>query len=197
MVLKHAVRWPNNYENVLAYILPWLHRPCIGTCLPVSRRSIWSHIEWSHTGKPYSSTCQYNSRCSGLLAHNMSKLVDELLVECSQRPEGCTYACQRQLLVSHLKDSCQYVQVPCSESDCDQVVLRGDKVKHGHDCGHRLTECDGCGNKIKHTDIEVSFRSRHKDYLFINNTCIRAMNLLAQQRQLHVISAQTNFPAPI
>ncbi|KAF8894009.1 hypothetical protein BD779DRAFT_969226 [Infundibulicybe gibba] len=35
-------------------------------------------------------------------------MVDELLVECVHREEGCEYTCQRQLLVAHLKDSCKY-----------------------------------------------------------------------------------------
>jgi len=82
-------------------------------------------------------------------------LVDELVVECSQRLEGCTHTCQRQLLASHLKESCQYVHVPCSEGDCDQVVLKKDVGKHAHDCVHRLTECEGCGNKVRHTDMEA------------------------------------------
>ena len=81
--------------------------------------------------------------------------MDELVVKCPQGSEGCTHTCQRQLLASHLKESCQYVHVSCSEDSCDQLVLKKDVGKHAHDCASRLTECEGCGSKVKPTDAEV------------------------------------------
>lgn len=85
-----------------------------------------------------------------------AQLVDELVVECPQRLEGCSQNLQRQLLASHIKDACQYVQVPCPEGECDQVVLRKDIREHAHDCVNRLTKCEGCGSGVRHTDLEVS-----------------------------------------
>ncbi|KAH7920789.1 hypothetical protein BV22DRAFT_1073414 [Leucogyrophana mollusca] len=82
-------------------------------------------------------------------------LVDELIVECPHRSAGCTHTCQRQLLASHVKDACQYIQVPCSEDDCDQVILRKDLGKHADVCIHRSTECDGCGDSIKYNDLDA------------------------------------------
>ncbi|KAH7913484.1 hypothetical protein BJ138DRAFT_1081557 [Hygrophoropsis aurantiaca] len=84
-------------------------------------------------------------------------LVDELIVECAQRSAGCTHTCQRQLLASHLNDACQYIQVPCPESDCSQLILRKDLGKHAEVCAHRSTECDGCGIEIKNSELDVSF----------------------------------------
>lgn len=84
------------------------------------------------------------------------QLVDELLVECPQRPGGCNQTVQRQLLAAHIKNACQFVHVPCPEGDCDQMVLRKDVGKHANDCVNRLVKCEGCGSSIKYTDQEVS-----------------------------------------
>ncbi|KIJ67626.1 hypothetical protein HYDPIDRAFT_108500 [Hydnomerulius pinastri MD-312] len=80
-------------------------------------------------------------------------LVDELVIECPQRTAGCPHTCQRQLLESHIKDTCQYVTVPCSEGGCDQMILRKDRGKHADVCVHRSTQCDGCGAVVKYTEL--------------------------------------------
>lgn len=121
----------------------------------------------------------------------MLKLVDELLVECSQRQEGCTHICQRQLLASHLKDSCQYVHVPCSDVECDQVVLRKDQGKRGHDCLHLLTDCEGCGDTIKNADIEVSPICHHREYF--EYISIRTTNHAVQQGRSCAVFARMSF----
>ncbi|KAF9222708.1 hypothetical protein BS17DRAFT_755833 [Gyrodon lividus] len=80
-------------------------------------------------------------------------LVDELVVECPQRTAGCLHTCQRQLLESHVKDTCQYLAIPCSEVGCDQLILRKDRGKHSDICIHRSTQCDGCGVSAKYADL--------------------------------------------
>lgn len=84
-------------------------------------------------------------------------LVDELLVECPQRIAGCTHTCQRQLLASHLKDACLYVTMPCTEDDCDLLVLRKDYGKHADACIHRSTRCRGCGISVKYSDLNYHY----------------------------------------
>jgi TRAF-type zinc finger len=79
-------------------------------------------------------------------------------VECPHRASGCSFTCQRQLLASHLMDSCQYAQVSCSEAECGQSVQRKDISNHARQCVNRLIECDGCGVRIKFGDKEVSNR---------------------------------------
>ena len=59
--------------------------------------------------------------------------MDELVVECANKGAGCEFACQRQLLQAHVKDDCQFAQIPCTEKDCDAMVLRKDL--QGHKCG--------------------------------------------------------------
>ncbi|EJD02897.1 uncharacterized protein FOMMEDRAFT_168016 [Fomitiporia mediterranea MF3/22] len=87
-----------------------------------------------------------------LLLRNM---VDELIVECPLRSSGCRMTCQRQLLDSHLRDACQFVQVPCSEDGCEQTVLRRDLGKHTHDCVHRLVNCIACGTSVTASELEA------------------------------------------
>ncbi|KAI5123072.1 hypothetical protein M0805_000506 [Coniferiporia weirii] len=87
-----------------------------------------------------------------LLLRNM---VDELVVECSHRPLGCKFTCQRQLLAAHLGESCQFVQVACPEATCDQTVLRRDLGLHAHDCVHRVIKCDACGMSVRTFDFEA------------------------------------------
>ncbi|KAK2464218.1 hypothetical protein APHAL10511_003675 [Amanita phalloides] len=57
-------------------------------------------------------------------------LVDELLVECIHREQGCDHACQRQLLPAHLREDCAYSEVPCQEEGCTEQVLRRDMDSH-------------------------------------------------------------------
>ncbi|KAF8623082.1 hypothetical protein AX15_006496 [Amanita polypyramis BW_CC] len=51
-------------------------------------------------------------------------LVDELMVECIHREQGCNHTCQRQLLPSHLREECTYGDVQCREEGCTERMLR-------------------------------------------------------------------------
>ncbi|KAG1788016.1 uncharacterized protein HD556DRAFT_1405973 [Suillus plorans] len=82
-------------------------------------------------------------------------LVDELIIECPNRVSGCTQTFQRQLLSAHVKDSCLYVEIPCSEEQCDKLILRKDVGKHKDACVYRSTQCDGCGTTIKYSDLST------------------------------------------
>jgi hypothetical protein len=82
-------------------------------------------------------------------------LVDELIIECPNRASGCTQTFQRQLLSAHIKDTCQYVEIPCSEEQCDKLILRKDVGKHQDACVYRSTQCDGCGATIKYSDLSA------------------------------------------
>lgn len=57
-------------------------------------------------------------------------LVDELLVACVHRIEGCTYTSQRQLLATHLKDECSHSQVVCMHKDCEEMLKRSELPRH-------------------------------------------------------------------
>ena len=82
-------------------------------------------------------------------------MVDELIVECINSSAGCKHTCQRQLLSSHLRDTCEYVQVPCSEEGCDKLVYRKNLGKHTHDCIHKILNCDACGASVEAANLQV------------------------------------------
>ncbi|KAK7472713.1 hypothetical protein VKT23_000824 [Stygiomarasmius scandens] len=77
-------------------------------------------------------------------------LVDELAVECTNQP--CSHICQRQLLEQHLRSSCLYVQVPCPNEGCNQIMLRRDAMTHH--CEHSLVACDACSTEVKTIELE-------------------------------------------
>ncbi|KAF8577105.1 hypothetical protein K439DRAFT_1639971 [Ramaria rubella] len=82
-------------------------------------------------------------------------LVDELIVECPQRPSGCLHTCQRQWLAIHLKDDCQYVKVACCQEQCEEFALRKDVRKHSDTCERRIVQCDACHIQIQAVDLQA------------------------------------------
>ncbi|KAJ7594326.1 hypothetical protein C8J56DRAFT_854429 [Mycena floridula] len=94
-----------------------------------------------------------SSLCSGDLNQAdpiIRSLVDELLVECPNT--GCTHSCQRQLLVIHLKD-CPFQLMPCSTSQCSDLVFRRDL--DDHQCDMVTVSCESCGAQINSHDLET------------------------------------------
>ncbi|KAA1472925.1 hypothetical protein DENSPDRAFT_779170 [Dentipellis sp. KUC8613] len=80
-------------------------------------------------------------------------LVDELTVQCPQQPAGCSHICQRQLLASHVKESCIFVRIPCPDDTCDKELLRKDAV-HDARCVHRLVKCERCMLEVELQELE-------------------------------------------
>ncbi|TFY66843.1 hypothetical protein EVG20_g4250 [Dentipellis fragilis] len=85
-------------------------------------------------------------------------LVDELFVQCPQRPDGCSYVCQRQLLASHIKESCIFIRIPCPDDTCNKEVLRKDAACNDSRCVHRLVKCERCISEVGLLELEA-----HKD----------------------------------
>ncbi|KAG6873411.1 hypothetical protein C0995_015836 [Termitomyces sp. Mi166 len=61
------------------------------------------------------------------------QLVDELIVECVHREEGCMHTCQRQLLAGHLAERCVYREVQCPQGKCEERMMFKDSKEHVHD----------------------------------------------------------------
>lgn len=87
-----------------------------------------------------------------------SQMVDELIVECLNRTNGCEFTCQRHLLAAHLKDSCLFVEEQCPDPECSQKALRRDILCNNDipRCPHSLVVCDGCGAEMKAAELGVS-----------------------------------------
>ncbi|ETW80558.1 hypothetical protein HETIRDRAFT_123080 [Heterobasidion irregulare TC 32-1] len=126
-------------------------------------------------------------------------LVEELVVECPHRPDGCAFTCQRQLLASHLQGSCPYVHVPCPHGDCEEPVLRKDAKKYAsayHDasCMDRVIACTHEDNGCPWTGPRRSLLDKHipacpyeaiKGFFGRNNDRISALsqeNILLRQK---------------
>lgn len=57
-------------------------------------------------------------------------LVEELMVECVHRAEGCMYTCQRQHLANHLLDLCPYREV---QEEDEEFMLPKDDSSYTHE----------------------------------------------------------------
>lgn len=81
-------------------------------------------------------------------------MVDELTVECLNRPNGCEFTCQRYLLATHLKDDCLFVEVQCPDPECPKKALRNDILRNDIPrCPHCLIFCEGCGAEMKAAEL--------------------------------------------
>jgi hypothetical protein len=96
----------------------------------------------------------YPSRFLSLI---ISQMVDELIVECLNRPSGCEFTCQRHLLAAHIKDDCLFVEAPCPDPECPKKALKKDILRNDIlRCPHCLVVCDGCGTEMKAAELGVS-----------------------------------------
>ncbi|KAH8997674.1 hypothetical protein EDB86DRAFT_2803416, partial [Lactarius hatsudake] len=86
-------------------------------------------------------------------------MVDELVVECLNRPNGCEFTCQRHLLAAHLKDDCLLVEVQCPDPECPKKALRKDilrndiprcphcLISHNRVCSTETIRCPSCNSE--------------------------------------------------
>ncbi|KII92803.1 hypothetical protein PLICRDRAFT_103908 [Plicaturopsis crispa FD-325 SS-3] len=75
-------------------------------------------------------------------------LVDELIVQCPQRSRGCGYICQRQLLASHMRATCEFVEVPCSSDQCSNTA-------HEPECPKREVKCEFCADEFPYAELSL------------------------------------------
>lgn len=70
------------------------------------------------------------------------QLVDELMVECPHRWEGCETTCQRQMVSVHLKEECLFGESRCQVEDCGERMKRSEMEEH-------MEEVHGIGKKLE------------------------------------------------
>ncbi|KAI0245183.1 hypothetical protein BJV78DRAFT_1266981 [Lactifluus subvellereus] len=102
---------------------------------------------------------------SPLSPHDMAQtnpiirhMVDELIVDCPNRPTGCEFTCQRQLLAAHLKDGCLFAEELCPDPECSIKALRKDIPGDNPRCPHRLVVCDSCAIETKASELDAHSR---------------------------------------
>lgn len=76
-------------------------------------------------------------------------MVDELIVECVYRAEGCSYTAQRQVMPQHLRDACLFAEVTCGA-----MVSVGDD----EDEGERT-----CGTRTRRKSLSAHLRIVHAE----------------------------------
>jgi hypothetical protein len=130
-------------------------------------------------------------------------MVDELIVECLNRANGCEFTCQRHLLAAHLKDGCLFVEEQCPDPACSQKALRRDILRNNNDiprCPHCLIVCDGCGAEMKVAELGVSLKPTTTERMhFVRSLMaghVSRTTRSAQSRSFAVHHATTNTYAP-
>lgn len=83
------------------------------------------------------------------------KLVDELLVFCPNRDLGCSITTQRQLLESHVVESCLFTEVKCEDGLCEKNFLRIN-AKHGSHGVERTLASEACESSGSESGQNVS-----------------------------------------
>lgn len=84
-----------------------------------------------------------------------AKLVDEILVFCPNRDLGCSVTTQRQLLESHVAESCLFTEVKCEDGLCEKNFLRIN-AKPGSHGVEPILASDACGSSGSESGQNVS-----------------------------------------
>lgn len=82
-------------------------------------------------------------------------MVNELKVYCPRHEQGCPYIGQRQFILSHLTNECEYTLAPCELEECKELLLKKDLQKHAEICKYRIVECNMCKKKLCAYEQEV------------------------------------------
>ncbi|OUM64978.1 hypothetical protein PIROE2DRAFT_8123 [Piromyces sp. E2] len=70
-------------------------------------------------------------------------ILNELEIYCPNKPNGCSYVCQRQFLYEHYHQ-CDYELVECPHPACHQKVIKKELQEHTEQCDYRELECEFC-----------------------------------------------------
>ncbi|OZJ03895.1 hypothetical protein BZG36_03953 [Bifiguratus adelaidae] len=84
----------------------------------------------------------------------INNMVNELLVYCPQKEQGCVYSCQRQWIGHHLREECLYVFQACQLEECHEKILKKDLSDHVENCPQRKVECALCHDKMRFKNYE-------------------------------------------
>uniref|UniRef100_G3TID9 TNF receptor-associated factor n=1 Tax=Loxodonta africana TaxID=9785 RepID=G3TID9_LOXAF len=84
-----------------------------------------------------------------------------LQIYCRNESRGCAEQLTLGLLLVHLKNDCQFEELPCVRADCKEKVLRKDLCDHVEKaCKYREATCNHCKSQVpmitlqKHEDTE-------------------------------------------
>lgn len=118
-------------------------------------------FECENCGTPYCRDCleawhqrssQCPIKCSGTLkikpAHRfIKKMLGELKIKCPTNECNQIISCCR--LDYHLSKDCEFLLVKCSNTDCEEYIMRKDANNHLEVCKYKEITCKKCNEKIK------------------------------------------------
>ena len=79
----------------------------------------------------------------------MKNDLDALKLRCDNEARGCKEQVALASLKSHLKDECEFVEVPCVNAGCKEKLNRRDLEGHLLSCEYQAVDCSkGCGLKV-------------------------------------------------
>lgn len=82
----------------------------------------------------------------------LDRILDELMVRCPLRDEGCNEHVQRCEVQQHVDKKCAYSEVECPAENCMLMIQRKDVVKQR--CLHSMLECEDCTESLMERDLE-------------------------------------------
>lgn len=83
----------------------------------------------------------------------LDRMLDDLMVRCPLKDEGCNEQVQRCEVQQHVDRKCAYSEVECPAEDCMLFILRKD-VEKGR-CLHGMLQCEYCNQSFMERDLEI------------------------------------------
>ena len=82
----------------------------------------------------------------------LDRMLDELLVRCPLKDEGCNEQIPRCEVQQHVDKKCTYSEVECPAEHCLLSILRKDVEKQR--CLHGILQCEDCNQSFMERDLE-------------------------------------------
>ena len=82
----------------------------------------------------------------------LDRMLDDLIVRCPLKGEGCNEQVQRCEVQQHVDKKCAYSEVECPAENCMLFILRKDAIKQH--CLHDMLECEDCNQFFMERDLE-------------------------------------------
>ncbi|KAH7027077.1 hypothetical protein B0J12DRAFT_745774 [Macrophomina phaseolina] len=88
------------------------------------------------------------------VARIVTNMLDELLVKCPSRNEGCAWQGQRCEAQDHVDFACEYRLVNCPARSCSHPVMAKD-IERG--CLHNFVNCEFCQETVMEITLEAHY----------------------------------------
>lgn len=99
-------------------------------------------------------SCRRRTHASDLtsMPKILDRMLDDLLVRCPLKDQGCNELIQRCEVQQHVDRKCAYVEVECPAENCLLPIPRKDVDKQR--CLHGVLQCEDCDESFMERDLE-------------------------------------------